>query len=56
LLVGLIACGLFEENGITFELYNNTDMPVTGVRFTTFEKLEAVGIDRIEPNECTSVF
>ncbi len=56
MLVGLIACGLFEENGIAFELCNNTDMPVTGVRFTTFEKLEAVGIDRIEPNECTSGF
>ncbi len=31
-------------------------MPVISVPFNTSEKLEAVGIDRIEPNECTSGF
>ena len=31
-------------------------MPVISVPFNTSEKLEAVGIDRIEPNECTPGF
>lgn len=56
LLLGVLACGLFRENGIKFELYNNTHMPVTNVRFTTSEKLETVGNDRVEPNEYASGF
>lgn len=56
LLVGLIACSLVKENGIAFELYNNTDMLITNVRFTTSEKIETAEVDRVEPNEYASGF
>ncbi|WP_115462132.1 hypothetical protein [Winogradskyella aurantiaca] len=47
---------MFKENGIEMKITNDSSEPITSVEFTTTEKLDAIKIDRIEPNESVTEF
>ena len=57
LTLTLSSCYLIGRgNGIDFEIKNNSDSPITNVKFYTTEKLKIAEFDRIEPNEKVSDF
>jgi len=57
LLLTSNSCHLIGRgNGIDFEIKNNSELPITNVKFYTTEKLKIVEFDKIEPNERVSDF
>lgn len=45
------ACFLFQENGIDFEIKNNSNSEITDIKFYTTEKKELIEIEKIEANK-----
>jgi hypothetical protein len=56
LILILNSCFIESENGISVEIKNNSDTPVTNVEFTTSENLEVIRFDKIEPNQTVIEF
>jgi hypothetical protein len=52
----LNSCYLFRENGIEFEIENNSDTPISDVKFTTSEYLNSVDFTIINSDEKVSDF
>ncbi len=51
LFIGLTSCFLFQENGIIFKIENNSDFPITNIKFTTTKNLDSITFDKISPND-----
>jgi len=56
LLLLVSSCFLINENGIDFKIKNNSDLPITNIKFYTTEKLVILKIDKIESNDSISEF
>ncbi|MEZ4796055.1 MAG: hypothetical protein R2785_02690 [Flavobacteriaceae bacterium] len=56
LFLTLNSCYLLKENGIDFEIVNQSNVEITNVKFTTSEKLNNIEIEKIVPNEVISEF
>jgi hypothetical protein len=52
----LTSCNLFKGSGIELEIENNSDHPITDVKFTTTEKLSVIEFKKIENNKSVSEF
>lgn len=50
LLLALNSCSLLKENGINFEIKNNSDLAIENVKFYTSEKLDILEFKKIESN------
>lgn len=57
-VVGLTlnSCYLFRENGVEVEIENNSDQPISDVKFKTTENLNSVDFAKINPDENVSDF
>lgn len=56
IIITLTSCNLLVEKGIEFEIENNSDFPITDVKFTTTEKLNEIEFKNIENNTSVSGF
>ena len=56
LILILNSCIPFKENGIDFEIENNSDSAIEHVKFTTSENLTFMEFDKIEPNKSVGDF
>lgn len=56
IIMTLTSCSLFVESGIELEIENNSDHPITDVKFTTTEKLNVIEFKNIEINNSVSGF
>lgn len=50
------SCYLFKENGIEVEIKNNSNTPITDIKFTTTENLNSITYKRIEKDESMEDF
>jgi hypothetical protein len=55
-ILSLYSCLSNKENGIHFQVRNNSDAAVTQVEFFTSEKVGVVGFEKIEPGQRVSEF
>lgn len=56
ILLILISCHLFRENGIDFKIVNNSGMEITNVKFYTSEQYQMAEFDKIEAAKSVSGF
>lgn len=55
-LISLNSCYLFQENGIDFKIINNSDLPISDVKFSTTENLDSATFRTIEADQSEKGF
>ncbi|WP_299985236.1 hypothetical protein [uncultured Pontibacter sp.] len=56
MILAINSCYLLKENGIEVEIENNSDAPISDVKFTTSENLNSIEFETIDTNEKVSDF